>query len=266
MDCDLVPRRVASTIALVADAIPDGEARARTYGRRMSPQTPLDVVIAGGGIAALEATMALRDLAEDRVKITLVAPERDFELKALRTAEPFSRDHVPHYPLSEIAARFDAELRVGAVAEVDAARHVARLTDGTELAYDALVLAVGARARAAYEHVLTFGGDSRTEILNALLADLEEHYTRSVAFVVPPGVGWPLPPYELALMTAQQVHGMGIDDARFEFVTKMGGVGQIAIMSNGEVKTEGRVSDLVDRYRCNLEQIFLNVIDSKIAA
>ena len=185
----------------------------------MSPENPLHVVIAGGGIAALEATMALRDLAEDRVRITLVAPERDFELKALRTAEPFSRDHVPHYPLSDIAARFDAELRVGAVAGVDAGRHVARLTDGTELAYDALVLAVGARARAAYEHVLTFGGDSRTEILNALLADLEEHYTRSVAFVVPPGVGWPLPLYELALMTAQQVHGMGIDDARFEFVT-----------------------------------------------
>ncbi|TML96585.1 MAG: hypothetical protein E6G10_26655, partial [Actinobacteria bacterium] len=129
----------------------------------MSPQTPLHVVIAGGGIAALEATMALRDLAEDRVRITLVAPERDFELKALRTAEPFSRDHVPHYPLSEIAARFESDLRVGAVAGVDAARHLARLTDGTELAYDALVLAVGARARAAYEHVLTFGGDSRTE-------------------------------------------------------------------------------------------------------
>src|SRR5439155_1412840 len=81
------------------------------------------------------ATMALRDLAEDRLSITLVAPEHDFELKALRTAEPFSRDHVPHYPLSDIAARFHAELPAGAVAAADPGRHFEPLPDGTDRAY-----------------------------------------------------------------------------------------------------------------------------------
>jgi sulfide:quinone oxidoreductase len=185
----------------------------------MTPTTPLRVVIAGGGIAAIEAMMALRDLGEHRVTITLLAPDPDFELKPLRTAEPFVRDHVRRYALADMAAQFDAEVHVGSLAGVDPARHIAHADDGAELSYDALVLALGARPHPAYEQVITFGGDARTEVLAGLLADLEDHYTRSVAFVVPPGVSWPLPLYELALMTAQQIAGAGIDDARLHVVT-----------------------------------------------
>ena len=185
----------------------------------MTTSTPLHVVIAGGGVAAVEATMALRDLAEDRVRITVVAPDRDFELKPLRTAEPFAAGHVHRYPISELLGRFGAELRAAGLARVDANARVVHLDDGAELGYDALILAVGARPRAAYERVLTFGADARTEVLNSLLADLEGGYTRSVAFVVPPGVSWPLPLYEIALMTAQQVWSMGMDDVRIDLVT-----------------------------------------------
>src|SRR4051812_6379807 len=107
----------------------DGAPGSRPYGGCMSSEKPLHVVIAGGGVAALELTMALRDLAEERALITLVAPERDFELKPLRTAEPFSRDHVRRYPLADIARRFTAHVRTAGVARVDADRHVVRLTD-----------------------------------------------------------------------------------------------------------------------------------------
>ena len=44
----------------------------------MTETTPSHVVIAGGGVAALETLMALRDLAGDRVAITLIAPETTF--------------------------------------------------------------------------------------------------------------------------------------------------------------------------------------------
>ena len=37
---------------------------------------------------------------------------------------------------------------------------------------------------------------------DAGVADLEEGYSKRVAFVVPDGVYWPLPAYELALVTA----------------------------------------------------------------
>src|SRR4051794_2361421 len=154
------------------------------YGRTMPSASPLNVVIAGGGIAAVEAVMALRDMAEDRVTITVLAPERDLELKPLRTAEPFSVDHVRRFPLADILARFDAQIRASGLAAVDADNHSVRLDDGSDLAYDALLLAVGARPRPAYEGVLTFGADPRTEALNDLLADLEGGYGSSVAFVV----------------------------------------------------------------------------------
>src|SRR5262245_5833919 len=41
---------------------------------------------------------------------------------------------------------------------------------------------------------------------------------------------------------------------------------RVAIMSNGELKTEGRVSDLVNQHQRNLEQIFLSIVDYKAAA
>src|SRR3954468_18781974 len=185
----------------------------------MTSSAPLNVVVAGGGVAALEAAMALHDLAGDRVRLTLVAPEPEFELKALRTAEPFAAGHVPRYALAELAARLEVTLRAGTLSGVDTARRTVVLADGAELPYDALVVAVGARPRAAYRRAITFGADDRTELLNALLADLDEHYSRSVAFIVPPGVTWSLPLYEIALMTAREVHSMGIDDVRFELIT-----------------------------------------------
>src|SRR5260370_33025103 len=36
---------------------------------------------------------------------------------------------------------------------------------------------------------------------------------------------------------------------------------RIAIMNSGELKVEGSVTDLVNRHQCNLEQVFLNIIN-----
>jgi ABC-2 type transport system ATP-binding protein len=35
---------------------------------------------------------------------------------------------------------------------------------------------------------------------------------------------------------------------------------RVAILHEGELKIEGRVADLVAQYKCNLEQIFLQII------
>jgi ABC-type multidrug transport system ATPase subunit len=35
---------------------------------------------------------------------------------------------------------------------------------------------------------------------------------------------------------------------------------RVAILHEGELKVEGRVSDLVQEYQCNLEQVFLKVV------
>ena len=44
------------------------------------------VLIAGGGVAALEAALALRDLAADLVSIELLAPEHHFWYRPLAVA------------------------------------------------------------------------------------------------------------------------------------------------------------------------------------
>ena len=52
------------------------------------PGSPANVLIVGGGVAALETLMALRDLAGDRVGVTLVAPEPDFVYEREAAAVP----------------------------------------------------------------------------------------------------------------------------------------------------------------------------------
>ena len=52
-----------------------------------------------------------------------------------------------------------------------------------------------------------------------MLADAEDGYLKHIAFVVPSGSSWPLPLYELALMTAAEVRGMGIDDVQVSLIS-----------------------------------------------
>ncbi len=181
--------------------------------------SPTHVVIAGGGVAAVELALALHALAGPRVRLTLVAPQPDFELRALRPAEPFSADHARRHSLADLADRVGARLVTDRVLAVDGDRHKVRLAESGILGYDALVLATGARHRTAYSRAITFTGDTESRGYHGLLADLDGHWTRSVAFVVPPGTTWPLPLYELALMTAREIHAMGIDDARLQLVS-----------------------------------------------
>jgi sulfide:quinone oxidoreductase len=177
------------------------------------------VVIAGGGVAALESLMALRDLAGPGLPITLVAAEDAYTYRPLQVVEPFSLGVARRYPLSRVAEDFGAELVIDSVVEVRAARHQVVCASGALLDYGTLVLALGARREPAYEHAITFGADPTHGALHELLIDLENGCGKDVAFVVPPGIAWSLPLYELALMTARELMARGIDDAHLWLVT-----------------------------------------------
>ena len=169
------------------------------------------VVVAGGGVAGLEAILALRDLAGDRVALTLVSPEREFVFRPMSVAAPFSRGHAARHPLAAAAQHAGADLVRARVTAVDPGERQVVLDDGDRLAYDALLVAVGARSEPALRHALTWTPETDHELFGGLLRDLEEGYAASVAFIVPPVVAWPLPVYELALMTAWEARGMGAD-------------------------------------------------------
>ena len=174
----------------------------------MNSERPLHVLIAGGGVAALEAMMALRALAGDDVQITVLAPGRDFHYRPTAVAEPFTIAQSRHVALADVVADFDARLVTGALASVDAAERCVHTRGAVRIDYDALVVACGTRMRPAFDGVLTIGDRDLGETMRGLVRDVEQGYTREVAFVAPAQAFWPLPLYELALMTAQRAYDM----------------------------------------------------------
>jgi len=168
------------------------------------------VLIAGGGVAGIEALLTLRALAGGACELTLVDATPDFAYRPLAVAEPFARDQVRRYPLASIARDAGAELVSDTVTAVDPDERVAVTAGGRRLRYDSLLLATGARSVPAYRHALNWNEAAGTEKLGGLLRDIEQGYVRRLAFVVPPGPGWPLPAYELALLTAHQAFAMGV--------------------------------------------------------
>lgn len=163
-------------------------------------------LIAGGGVAAMEAALALDDLAGDRVAISLIAPNDQFIYRPLAVREPFGYRPARRFPLAELAAAAHTKLVHGTLAGVNPELCVAYTSEGAELHYDNLLIAVGAAARPRYEHVLTIDDRRLDEILHGLIQDVEEGYVKRLAFLAAGQVAWPLPLYELALLTAGRAY------------------------------------------------------------
>lgn len=191
----------------------------RPSNHRSGGQGPLRVLVAGGGVAALETTLALRALAEERVSIELIAPEVDFTYRPLAVAEPFRVGEVRRFPLQALAHEAGAELRRGTLASVDAARRVVTTGEGDDLSYDVLVLALGARPREAVSNALTFRGPEDSAVFGALLEEVLSGDVRRLAFALPAGVAWPLPLYELALLTGTYLTDRGTMGVKLQVVT-----------------------------------------------
>jgi sulfide:quinone oxidoreductase len=174
--------------------------------------TPFRVVIAGGGVAGLEALLALRALAGDRVELTLVSPSPDFVYRPLAVAEPFALGAARKTPLADAARAAGATLVHASLSAVDVANRTVRLSDDETLAYDALVLATGAAAEPAFGDANVFNWDDTcgADAIGGLLRDLEEGYSQRLTIVIPPGPSWPLPAYELALLISSDARGMGM--------------------------------------------------------
>ena len=171
---------------------------------------PFHVLIAGGGVAALETMMALRAIAGDRVEISLLAPEREFRYRPMAVAEPFTIAHTRHIPLERIAADFGARLVPGMLSAVESAERRIVTRVGQRIDYDALVVACGTRLRPAFDGAITIDDRNLGGTLRGLVQDVEDGYTADVAFVAPAQAFWPLPLYELALLTANRAFDLNV--------------------------------------------------------
>jgi sulfide:quinone oxidoreductase len=178
-----------------------------------------NVLIAGGGVAALEAALALRALAQHRVAVELLAPEPAFWYRPLAVAEPFGLAEVKHFGLPELAAAAGAVFTLGALASVDTGRRIAHTSAGMPIPFDMLVVATGARPESALPGAVTFRGPADGHKIDRLLAEVASGEVRRVVFAVPAGAVWSLPAYELALLTAQWAESHGVSAHRVVIAT-----------------------------------------------
>jgi sulfide:quinone oxidoreductase len=163
------------------------------------------VLVIGGGVAGLESVLGLRALAGHRVDLEVVAPEHRFFYRPLSVLEPFGRPARDHWELSDLTRVAGARFTPGELAALDVEAHVARLTNGRRIPYDAVVLACGARANAAVPGATTFRGPADSDRFRALLEAAKAGQLKRLAFAVPSGIVWPLPIYELAFLTAKEL-------------------------------------------------------------
>jgi sulfide:quinone oxidoreductase len=179
----------------------------------------LHVLIAGGGVAALEAMVALRKLAGELVEVELVSPDGDFFYRPLSVAEPFGLGEVLRFDLASLARGCGARHSLGALVAVSPDDHRIWTSRNTSFAYDKLLIAIGARPREAIPGALTFRGETDVRIVTGLLDDLDRGVAGRVVFALPGGVTWPLPLYELALLTAEHLAQKGNSAASLTVVT-----------------------------------------------
>jgi sulfide:quinone oxidoreductase len=155
------------------------------------------VLVAGGGVAAIESVLALHALAGDRVAIDLLAPSGEYVSRPASVESPFSGQPAPHVPLD----RLPATAHRGALAAVEPERRVVRTSDGGEFEYDRLIVAVGAHAVESVPGATLFRGPVSAGVVEAAVRAARER----VLFVAPADAGWTLPIYELALLAAREL-------------------------------------------------------------
>jgi len=176
-----------------------------------STNTPFRVLIVGGGVAGLEAALALRELAGERVATTLLAPAAEFVYRPMRVREPFGYSEARRYPLDDIGRDIGIELIRDAFKWLDPDARTVHTESGEKLEYDALLLAPGAVLKPRFKHAVTLDDSQLDEQLHGLIQDVEDGYVHKLAFISPTPMPWPLPLYELALMTARRAYDMNVD-------------------------------------------------------
>ena len=167
----------------------------------------LRVLVAGGGVAGLETLLALRALAGDLVDLELLSHEPRFWYRPLAVAELFEPAGAHSVELAAVAEAVAARFTLDRLASVDAGRKIVRTGLGATIHYDELVIACGSLPRRALDGAITFRGPADRETFQDLLSEVEGGRVHSIAFAVPGGVTWPLPLYELALLTAARLEG-----------------------------------------------------------
>jgi len=230
---------------LVAEAKPAGD----PYGRHMNPNpsSPTRVVIVGGGVAALEAMLAIRDLGGERVKVDVFAPRKDFVLKPLGVSEAFGYGEVLTYDLESLAERSGSSFHLRSVTLIETENRRVALRDGTEVPYDYLVVATGTKALWVIPGAKTFWGLHGQEVISEVIQRIAGDSPAHIVLTMPEPAVWPLPIYELALFLATEVEKSKGSQSKVTVVTPE--TSPLATFGPG---ASAILSDLLERHSVGL--------------
>src|ERR1044072_8632108 len=105
--------------------------------RRASPaRAGFRALIVGGGVAGLEAMLALRAIAPHDVDVELVSSERHFYYRPLAVAEPFGLGSVRRWELGALAPQAGAVFSADVLPAVDSDSMQRSLESGAVIDYD----------------------------------------------------------------------------------------------------------------------------------
>ena len=154
---------------------------------------------------------SLRSLASASLRITLVSDEPTFRYRPLELREPFGYGRPRHHDIVALGAELGIDVVCDTLEAVDARARTVRLQHSGDMPFDALVVTVGARPYPPYEYGVTFDRAADTRSFDEVLEDRRSGLVSRLAILVPPGVSWTLPAYELALLVIADAGGQDVD-------------------------------------------------------
>ena len=169
------------------------------------PDKTQRVLIVGGGIAGVEAALALRDLAGDRLALTLCDPRREFLFRPFAVGEPYGAARVFRYDLAHLAERAGTAFHGDGIVAVEPEQRTAVTRDGERLSYDYLLVTGGVRMLWAIPGAVTFWGVADEGQVGEVVTELRAGALKRLIFTMPGGRSWALPLYELALLAATEL-------------------------------------------------------------
>jgi sulfide:quinone oxidoreductase len=170
----------------------------------MSESRP-EILIAGSGPGALEATLGLSSSGYLDATIALISPQLEFQYRPNMVMEPFGVPTTAKYAVAEVIQHPHVTQWDGTLERVDIAASKAYSPEGDEFVFDALVIATGTETHVDLpEPAVTFGAAGSLDKLKEIVAEIDAGSIRNVLFTAPAGATWQLPVYEFALMCADR--------------------------------------------------------------
>jgi sulfide:quinone oxidoreductase len=158
----------------------------------------------------LEALLRLRRLAGDSVVLTLLCPGEDLIYRARTVLVPFGLGEAERHPIKPIVEQTRAHWVRDSAAWVDLPARTVDTAGGQRLHYDALLIALGARERKPNPYVSIFTDRTSGQTHRRIVQQLDAGAINNLVLIEPTGPSWPLPLYELALLTAKHARDGGL--------------------------------------------------------